>query len=88
VVFGLTVEDLSEKGGAFLGVDGLTHHAPVYPGDTLTSASEVTAMRESRSHPGHGVVTWWTEGLNQHGVRVVDFQRTNLIVRRPPGGGA
>jgi acyl dehydratase len=83
VVFGLTVEDLSEKGGAFLGVEDLVYHEPVYPGDTLTSASEVVAVRESRSHPGHGVVTWHTEGVNQRGERVIDFKRTNLIVRRP-----
>jgi len=38
-VFGLTVEDLSEGGGAFLGVEGLGFAAPVYPGDTLTAVS-------------------------------------------------
>ena len=30
VVFGLSVEDLSEGGGAFLGVDELTFHQPLY----------------------------------------------------------
>ena len=28
-VFGLSVEDLSEAGGPFLGVDDLVHHRPV-----------------------------------------------------------
>ena len=41
IVFGLSVEDLSEAGGPFLGVDELAFHAPVYPGDTLTARSTV-----------------------------------------------
>ena len=44
-VFGLSVEDLSEGGGPFLGVDELTFHQPVYPGDTLRA--------EHRARPAH-----------------------------------
>ncbi|MBO0730310.1 MAG: MaoC family dehydratase N-terminal domain-containing protein, partial [Acidimicrobiaceae bacterium] len=36
-VVGLSVEDLSEAGGPFLGLDGCTFHRPVHPGDTLTA---------------------------------------------------
>ncbi len=79
VVFGLSVEDLSERGGPFLGVDGLTFHSPVYPGDTLTARSTVTSRRTSDSRPGWGIVTWHTEGFNQSGERVIDFRRSNLI---------
>lgn len=80
--FGLSVEDLSEAGGLFLGVDALTYHEPVYPGDTLTARSTVTDTRESGSRPDHGIVTWHTEGFNQRGERVIDFRRTNLIIKR------
>lgn len=80
--FGLSVEDLSEAGGLFLGVDALTYHHPVYPGDTLTARSTVTDTRESGSRPDHGIVTWHTEGFNQRGERVIDFRRTNLIIKR------
>lgn len=80
--FGLSVEDLSEAGGLFLGVDALTYHQPVYPGDTLTARSTVTDTRESGSRPDHGIVTWRTEGFNQHGECVIDFRRTNLIIKR------
>lgn len=80
-VVGLSVEDLSEAGGPFLGVDELTFHRPVYPGDTLTAESEVLAVRESASRPAFGIVTWHTEGRNQRGELVVDYQRTNLIAR-------
>ena len=83
IVFGLSVEDLSEKGGLFLGVDGLSYHEHVYPGDTLTSVSEVAATRTSASRPGYGVVTWHTDGFDQRGRRVIDFSRSNLVVRRP-----
>ena len=82
VVFGLSVEDLSEGGGAFLGVEDLSFHEPVYPGDTLTGRSTVVDRRESASHQGMGIATWHTEGFNQHGRRVVDFRRTNLIRKR------
>ena len=81
-VFGLSVEDLSEGGGAFLGVEALTFAAPVYPGDTLTSRSTVVDRRESASNKTMGIVTWHTEGFNQKADRVVDFKRTNLVNRR------
>lgn len=88
IVFGLSVEDLSERGGAFLGLDDLVFHEPVYPGDTLTSRSTVVSRRESTSNPGFGIVTWHTEGFNQHGRRVLDYRRTNMVRRRTPGGAA
>jgi itaconyl-CoA hydratase len=84
-VFGLSVEDLSESGGAFLGVDDLTFAKPVYPRDTLSAVSQVLDTRPSSSRPNVGVVSWRTEGFNQKGERVIDFVRSNLIIRRPSG---
>lgn len=84
-VFGLTVEDLSEAGGPFLGVEKLTFHRPVYPGDTLTARSTVVEMRESESRPESGIVTWHTEGWNQQDELVIDFRRTNLVAKRRAG---
>lgn len=81
-VFGLSVEDLSEAGGLFLGVEALTYHQPVYPGDTLTARSTVVDRRESDSRPESGIVTWHTEGYNQRGERVIDFRRTNFVAKR------
>jgi acyl dehydratase len=83
-VFGLSVEDLSEIGGLFLGVDDLVFHQPVYPGDTLTARSEVVDKRESSSRPESGIVTWHTRGFNQRGEEVVDFRRTNLVAKGQP----
>lgn len=79
VVFGLSVEDLSERGGLFLGVDDLTFHRPVYPGNTLTARSTVVSRRVSESRKGQGIVTWHTEGFNESDDLVVDFKRSNLI---------
>jgi itaconyl-CoA hydratase len=81
-VFGLSVEDLSERGGAFLGVDDLTFILPVHVGDTLTARSTVQALRESKSDQHYGIATWLTEGFNQRGEQLISFVRSNLVVRR------
>ncbi|MGD0074977.1 MAG: MaoC family dehydratase [Candidatus Binataceae bacterium] len=81
-VFGLSVEDLSEAGGLFLGVDELTFHKPVYPGETLIARSTVVDKRESSSRPENGIVTWHTQGFNGRGEMVIDFRRTNLVNKR------
>jgi acyl dehydratase len=81
-VFGLTVEDLSEGGGPFLGVDGCQFVKPVYVGDTLAARSTVMSARESKGQAGYGIVTWHTVGTNQAGETVIEFDRTNLVRRR------
>ena len=81
-VIGLSVEDLSEAGGPFLGVDRVSFATPVHPGDTLTATSTVLAKRESASRRQSGVVSWRTQGFNQHGEVVVAYERTNLVAKR------
>jgi acyl dehydratase len=81
-VFGLSVEDLSEGGGPFLGVDGLTYHRPVLVGETLSAESEVVSARETASRPEFGIVTWHTRGYGEDGGMVIDYQRTNLVRKR------
>ena len=80
--FGLSVEDLSEGGGPFLGVDNCRFIAPVYVGETIVAVSEVTAARESKGNPRFGIVTWHTEGFNDQGAKVIEFDRTNLVRKR------
>lgn len=87
-VFGLSVEDLSEGGGLFLGVDKLSFHEPVYPGDTIVARSTVVDKRKSDSRPDSGIVTWHTEGYKLAAapkagaepgrIMVVDFNRSNF----------
>lgn len=78
LVAGLSVEDLTEGGGPFLGVQDVEYPRPVYPGDTIYASSEVVARRLSDSRPGWGIVTWRTTGRNQRGEVVIRYQRTNL----------
>jgi acyl dehydratase len=81
-VFGLTVEDLSEGGGPFLGVDKLAYHRPVIVGETVYADSEVVTCRETESRPDYGIVTWHTYGRSADGDIVIDFERTNLVRKR------
>jgi acyl dehydratase len=83
VVFGMSVEDLSEAGIAFLGVDRLTFGGAVYPGDTVTARSTVLDLRPSKSRPDAAIASWHTEGFKQDGSLVVAYDRTNLIKRTP-----
>jgi itaconyl-CoA hydratase len=84
IVIGLSVEDLSERSTALLGLTDVAFRSPVYAGETLMARSTVVGARRSRSNPGRGIVTWRTEGLNQRGDVVVSFRRSNLFVA---GGG-
>jgi len=79
---GLSVEDLSEGGGPFLGVENVEFHRPCYPGDTITARSTVATKRDSESRPAFGVVTWQTEASNQNGELVLSYRRTNLVAKR------
>jgi acyl dehydratase len=81
-VLGLTVEDLSEAGGPFLGIDDVRFLQPVYAGDTVYARSEVLSRRESASRPGWGIVEWRTSAVNQHGTLILDYRRRNLARKR------
>ena len=78
-ILGLSVEDLSEIGGPFLGVDNLRFLTAVYPGDTLYAESTVIDKRISEKRPDFGIVAWKTIGKNQRGEVVIEYERRNLI---------
>ncbi len=81
IVAGLSVTDVSEN-GINLGWEGIELPAPVFPGDTLYSQSEVLAVRDSASRPHMGIVTVRSEGINQDGVCVVRYVRSILTWKR------
>jgi itaconyl-CoA hydratase len=81
-VIGLSVEDLSESGGPFLGIEDCEFPTPLYPDDTVTARSEVISVRGSASRPDAGVVTWRTTGTNQRGETVCTYVRSNLLAKR------
>ena len=80
-VLGMSVEDLSEIGGPFLGINELTHHQTVYEGDTIIARSTVLDKRESKSNSDVGIVTWHTQGFNQRDELVIDYKRSNIVAK-------
>src|SRR3546814_3451117 len=74
IVFGLSVEDLSERGGAFLGVDDLSFARPVHVGDTLTARSTVMADRKStRLNSSHQCATRMPSSASKKHKNNTDF---------------
>ena len=68
---------------ANLGYDELTFPAPVFVGDTLRSESKVLGVRESKSRPKAGIVTWEHRSFNQKDEIVCRCTRSALIARKP-----
>lgn len=68
---------------ANLGYDELTFPLPVFVGDTLRSETECVAVRESRSRPHAGIVTWLHQSFNQRDELVCRCTRSALILKRP-----
>ena len=82
-VMGITVADLSEKGGYFLGRTDVDFHRPAYPGTQLTVTSTVVDTRTSDSRPGYGIVTWESVGRDRDtGDVLLSYERTNMVPRR------
>ena len=68
---------------ANLGYDKLVFPKPVFVGDTLRSESECIAVRESKSRPNAGIVTWAHRSFNQRGELVCECTRSALLQRKP-----
>ena len=67
---------------ANLGFREITFPAPMFHGDTLYVETEVVDKRDSRSRPNAGIVRFRHTGRNQHGVVVLEFERTALMLKR------
>ena len=67
---------------ANLGYDKLVMPHPVFIGDTMRATSEVVELRDSRSRPAAGLVTFRHELINQRGETVCRCLRTALLRRR------
>jgi len=68
---------------ANLGYDKLVFPAPVFVGDTLRSESECLELRESKSRPNAGIVTWEHRSFNQRGELVCKCGRSALLLKKP-----
>jgi 2-methylfumaryl-CoA hydratase len=81
IVFGKTVNDVSLNAVANLGYANLRFLAPVYPGDTLRSVSEVLGKKENKSGQ-NGIVWVKTTGTNQRGEVVLEYCRWVMVNKR------
>ncbi|ULN49588.1 MaoC family dehydratase [Mycolicibacterium goodii] len=68
---------------ANLGWDEVRFPAPVFHGDTIRVTTEVIDLRDSRSRPDQGIVTFLHRAFNQNDVLVASCKRTGLQRRRP-----
>src|SRR6516165_7410008 len=73
--FGTTIGNLGREEVAF--------PKPVFAGDTIRAETEVVALRESKSRPNQGIVTFRHTGYNQHDEIIATCRRVALMKRRP-----
>ena len=87
VVFGKTVPDISLNAVANLGYAEGRFLAPVYPGDTLSSRSEVIGLKQN-SNGKTGIVWVRTVGRRQDGEAVLQYCRWVMVRKRAPDAPA
>ena len=78
--------DISHSNILGVGLDELRWTAPVRPGDTLRCRIEVLALKESRSKPDRGMMTFQLTALNQQGTEVMNFRSTCMLKKRASAG--
>lgn len=66
-----------------LGFEKVEFPKPVFIGDTIYAETEVVDVRESKSRPQWGVVTFEHRGKNQRGEIVVRCRRAAMMLRKP-----
>ena len=80
LMVGLSVGDTTlGTRDANLGYDKLVMPKPVFIGDTLRAETEVIGLKESKSRPGSGIVTFLHRCINQRGEIVCQCERAALI---------
>ena len=87
LVFGKTVADVSLNAVANLGYADGRFGVPVYPGDTLSTVSEVIGVKEN-SNGKTGVVYVRSTGRNQAGETVLAYVRWVMVAKRDPAAAA
>lgn len=87
IVFGKTVPDVSLNAVANLGYADGRFLRPVYPGDTLSTTSEVIGLKQTSAGDA-GIVYVRSIGRNQQGEIVLSYARWVLVRKREPGAPA
>lgn len=66
---------------ANLGYDKLVMPKPVFIGDTMQARSEVIGLKESKSRPTAGIVTFLHQLVNQRGEIVCQCERSAMLAK-------
>jgi acyl dehydratase len=84
LVVGLSVQDttLGTTVGN-LGWEEVAFPKPVFAGDTIRAETTVVGLRDSKSRPTQGIVTFEHRGLNQRHELVCTCRRVALMLRKP-----
>lgn len=68
---------------ANLGWDEVRFPKPLFHGDTVHIETEVVELRESKSRPDQGIVTFLHRAYNQHDELVASCKRSGLQRKKP-----
>jgi len=83
LMVGISVNDTTHGTTvANLGWDKVRFPKPLFHGDTIRVATEVIAIRESKSRPDNGIVTFVHRAYNQHDELVGECERTALMLKK------
>jgi acyl dehydratase len=84
LVIGLSVQETTLGTTiANLGMSDTRFPKPVFYGDTIRSRTTVKEVRESKSRPNAGIVTFLHQGFNQRDEEVCTCTRQGLMLRKP-----
>ncbi len=84
LVIGLSVQDTTLGTTiANLGMSETTFPKPVFAGDTIRARTTVIELRDSKSRPTQGIVTFEHLGLNQRDEVICRTLRGALMMRQP-----
>ena len=83
LVIGLSIQDTTLGTTiANLGMTDTTFPKPVFAGDTIRSETKVLELRDSKSRPTQGIVTFEHIGLNQRDEIICRTVRSALMMRK------
>nr|WP_295469302.1 MaoC family dehydratase [Mesorhizobium sp.] len=89
LMVGISVGDTTlGRAIANLGWDEVRFPKPLFHGDTVRVETEVLDLRESKSRPSAGIVTFVHRAYNQKGELVASCKRMGLQHKRPAPQGA
>jgi acyl dehydratase len=83
LMIGISVNDLTVGTTiANLGMTEVKFPHPLFEGDTVHCTTEIVAKRESKSHPGAGIVELYHRAYKQDGTMVAECRRQAFMRMR------